>query len=136
MRFLVGPNLEWGTFDALRRAAPDVVIVERYRDDFRSLLLSCDVSVSQAGYNTVADILIAGTPAVFVAFDGDRENEQPRRARILEELGRAESLMMSGLTPERLAIAIDRAVTKDVVNSKFDLFGARASADILASAIA
>ena len=135
-RFLVGPNLEWGTFDALRRAAPDGVIVERYRDDFRSLLLSCDVSVSQAGYNTVADILIAGTPAVFVAFDGDRENEQPRRARILEELGRAESLMMSGLTPERLAIAIDRAVTKGVVNSKFDLFGARASADILASAIA
>ena len=69
-------------------AAPDGVVVERYRDDFRSLLSACEVSVSQAGYNTVADILTADTQAVLVAFDDGGENEQPRRARMLAERGR------------------------------------------------
>ena len=135
-RFLVGPNAERGSFDALCRAAPDGVVVEHYRNDFRSLLLSCDVSVSQAGYNTVADILTAGTPAVLVAFDEGSENEQPQRAQVLEELGCAQSLLMSELTPKQLADAIDRVVTQDVIDAKFDLSGAKASVDILASAIA
>jgi len=135
-RLLAGPNLETSTFEALRRAAPDGVQIEHYRDDFRTLLAACEMSVSQAGYNTVADILTAGAPAVLVAFDAGTENEQPRRAQKLEALGRVQALSMSALTPERLAAAIDRASMQDISHSEFDTGGAAKSLEILAMAMA
>jgi predicted glycosyltransferase len=84
--------------------------VERYRPDFRALLAGAAVSVSQAGYNTVADILSTDTPAVLVPFDTDGEDEQPRRAQKLVKAGRVEMILSSDLTPQRFAEAIERAV--------------------------
>ncbi len=135
-RLLLGPNVVAAAFEEFRRAAPDGVVVERYRDDFRSLLSACEVSVSQAGYNTVADILTADTQAVLVAFDDGDENEQPRRARMLAERGRVQSLTMSALTPEHLAAAIDLASLQDKPCLEFDLDGAANATEILAAAAA
>jgi predicted glycosyltransferase len=109
-RLLVGPNVEEGIYTALFEKASDGVTVERYRTDFRALLAGASVSVSQAGYNTVADILSTDTPAVLVPFDTDGEDEQPLRAKKLAQAGRVEMISPSDLTPQRLAGAIDRAV--------------------------
>ena len=109
-RLLVGPNVGEVNFTALSEKASDGVTVERYRTDFRALLAGAAVSVSQAGYNTVADILSTNTPAVLVPFDTDGEDEQPRRAQKLAQVGRVEIISSSDLTPQRFARAIDRAV--------------------------
>jgi len=109
-RLLAGHNMAAADFDALRVRAPDGVIVERARRDFPTLLAGAALSVSQAGYNTVIDLLLAGTPAVLVPFAGDGETEQPDRAAVLAARGWAESVAEDTLTPATLAAAIDRAV--------------------------
>jgi len=65
------------------------VIVEPVRADFRTLLSNCRVSVSQAGYNTVADLVTTNSHAVLVPFAGSGEQEQLMRANRMAELGRA-----------------------------------------------
>ncbi|MEL0022473.1 MAG: glycosyltransferase, partial [Rickettsiales bacterium] len=123
------------SLEELRRSAPDGVRIERYRKDFPALLESCAVSVSQAGYNTVADILQSGAAAVLVPFDLDGEDEQPRRAAKLAALGRVQSVAGDELTPETLAGAIDRAADAPEIECAFDLCGAAHSVALLRQAI-
>ena len=51
------------------------------------MLRRCRVSVSQAGYNTVLDILAARAAAVVVPFASGRETEQSLRAERLAARG-------------------------------------------------
>lgn len=110
-RILVGPNLPEADRDALA-AAPDGVIVEPVRADFLTLLGNAAVSISQAGYNTVADLALSGCPSVLVPFAGPTggETEQPTRAHLLARAGRAVCLPEAELSPATLATAIDQAV--------------------------
>jgi predicted glycosyltransferase len=108
-RLLAGDNLPSDTFDTLRAAAPPGVIVERARPDFPALLRGAAVSISQAGYNTVTDLLSAGTPAVLVPFADADETEQTLRARYLAKRGIAQLVEASDLNLECLAAAIDAA---------------------------
>ena len=135
-RLLIGPNMAEVIFSALSEKASDGVTVERYRSDFRTLLSGAAVSVSQAGYNTVADILSTNTPAVLVPFDTDGEDEQPRRAQKLAEVGRAEIIASSRLTPQCLADAIDRAAIR-TPSAEFvlDMEGATNTVAILRQAL-
>ena len=89
-RVIAGTNLPESDFAALRASAPAGVVVERFRDDFAALLRACRVSVSQAGYNTVLDLLMTGARAVLVPFAAGRETEQLLRAERLAALGAAE----------------------------------------------
>ena len=66
-------------------------------------------SVSQAGYNTAIEVLAARTPAVFVPFADEGEVEQILRCRALAARGLCEWVAPDALTPEALAVAIDRA---------------------------
>lgn len=109
-RLLTGPNLPEPVFRELARSAPPGVAVERHRADFRDLLAGCAVSISQAGYNTVMDILATKARAVVVPFTGGQESEQSVRARLLADRGCLEMVDPAGLTPEALARAIDRAM--------------------------
>ena len=79
-RILAGSSLTDAEFAASRREAPAGVVIERFRADFPALLRRCHVSVSQAGYNTVLDILHARARAVLVPFAAERETEQSVRA--------------------------------------------------------
>ncbi|MGB0554342.1 MAG: glycosyltransferase family protein [Alphaproteobacteria bacterium] len=135
-RLLVGPNVAEVIFSTLSEQALEGVMVERYRTDFRRLLAGASVSVSQAGYNTVADILSTNTPAVLVPFDTDGEDEQPRRAQKLAQAGRTETIASSHLTPQRLADAIDR-VAMSTPSSEFvlDMGGATNTVSILRQAL-
>jgi predicted glycosyltransferase len=110
------------------------VIVERSRADFGTLLQNCCVSVSQAGYNTLMEILDRRARAVVVPFAGGDETEQTMRAKALAASGRIEVVEEQGLSPETLASAIDRALSAPKPPpSAIDLDGARKSAQLLAA---
>lgn len=133
-RILVAGGFEPATFDRLARRASDGLIVERARPDFPALLARATLSVSQAGYNTVMDILGAGVRAILVPFAAGRETEQSVRAAALEARGRALALDEAALTPERLCAAIEQALKAAPPGpSPFALDGAEHSAQLIAS---
>jgi len=109
-RILIGDNLPQEDFARFAAAAPDGVIVERSRPDFRARLARCRLSISQAGYNTAIEVLRAGVPAVLVPFVGSGETEQSLRARILAERGVAVALAEAELSGETLAHAVADAL--------------------------
>lgn len=134
-RLIAGNNLPEADFVALRAGAPPGVAVERFRHDLAGLLRGCRVSVSQAGYNTVLDILAARARAVLVPFAAARETEQLLRAERLAALGAVELVRESELTPERLAAAIERAAGRAPAPVAVDTAGAACSAGLIAAMI-
>lgn len=127
-RILVGNNLDQSSFDQLQQAASEGIIVERNRADFPALLKRCAVSVSQAGYNTVMDILRQQAAAVLVPFAEAGEVEQSLRAQQLQKRGRVVCLDEDNLTAEKLAQAIDQACNMKVKNFEVNMGGADNSA--------
>ncbi len=111
-RILIGRGVPEADFLALRESAPAHVAVERARPDFRALLGAAELSVSQAGYNTVVDLLRCGTTSVLVPFEAGRETEQRLRAERLVALGLAEILPEADLSPRNLAGAIRRGLAR------------------------
>jgi predicted glycosyltransferase len=109
-RLLTGRNLAQPVFDALVRTAPPGVTIERHRADFPAHLAGARLSVSQAGYNTVLDILRAQVPAVLIPFAAGAETEQPLRAAMLAARGLAEVVPEAALDARNLAAAIDRSL--------------------------
>lgn len=132
-RILMGPNLPDEDRAMLSHASAGIE-VEETRSDFLDLLASASLSISQAGYNTVADLLVAQCPAVLVPFEGPngKETEQPARARLLAEAGRAAVVPEPALTAETLARAVDIALTLPAPAAKsYQSDGAAATAHIL-----
>jgi predicted glycosyltransferase len=136
-RLLAGRNLPEPTFAMLAERAGPEVIVERARPDFPQLLANCRISVSQAGYNTVMDIVNAQARAVLVPFVGAGETEQSLRAGRLARRGLAQSVPETALDPARLAAAIDAADAMPTPDfARIDRRGAEASVEILRAALA
>ncbi len=143
-RILVGDNLPEELFRAFCIAVPSGVVVERARPDFPVLLARARLSISQAGYNTVLDVLTAGIPAVVVPFAGSSETEQPLRACLLGERGALTVLPEAELSPATLAEAIGSALAKAPTPSGIagldvgglDVGGAKKTAQIIAQAAA
>jgi predicted glycosyltransferase len=109
-RILAGPHLPEPDFAALGAALPQGVALERFRADFPALLRHALLSISQAGYNTVLDILEARARAVVVPFAAGNETEQGLRAELLARAGVMEIVPEAELSGERLAAAIGRAL--------------------------
>jgi predicted glycosyltransferase len=113
-RLIAGPNLPQADYDDLARKLSTGVLLERFRNDFQNLLRNCHVSLSQAGYNTILDVLRAGARAVVVPFATGGETEQALRARILAERGLIHVVDAQTLDGRkgaaRLAQAIERAL--------------------------
>ncbi|MEE9209029.1 MAG: glycosyltransferase, partial [Kiloniellales bacterium] len=109
------------------------------RPDFRSLLARARLSISQAGYNTVLEVLAAGVPAVVVPFAAGSESEQSLRARRLAERGALTLVEEAALTPANLATAMAAALARGRVESGaagLDLRGAQTTVDILRERLA
>ena len=134
-RLLAGPNLPEEVFERLAEALPDNVILERYRREFPKMLRRCRLSVSQAGYNTILDILAAGARAVVVPFASERETEQQLRAERLAACGVLEVLPETQLTAAELAHAIERAIKRDRRMISVEMGGARRSAHLIGNMI-
>jgi predicted glycosyltransferase len=135
-RWLVvtGPNLPDEAFEALKREAGPSVTLSRFEPDLAGLIAASRVSVSQAGYNTVADVLRAGCASVLVPFEGKGEQEQLLRAGRLDAAGRAVMLREGALDARTLAQAIGRALDLDLALAPaVNLDGAANSAALLVS---
>jgi predicted glycosyltransferase len=110
-RFLVGHNLNDRVFADLASEVGPNIIVDRARRDFPTLLKRCRLSISQGGYNTVLETLAAGARAVIAPYAGGLETEQTLRAEALQARGALEVVSEDDLTPERLATAVNQALT-------------------------
>ncbi len=131
-RILVGPDLPDAGLRRLRDGAPAGVRVERNRRDFPHLLARCHVSISQAGYNTVTDILRSRARAVLVPYADSGEREQTLRAEMLDARGLAVMLPPERLRPASLAAALDAAAGLPRAHGpRIDLDGASRSAGLL-----
>lgn len=139
-RLITGPYLPGGLRADLEAVAARLggppgrpgVVVETFRDDFPALLGAAALSISQAGYNTVLDVVASGVRAVVVPFEGSGD-EQPLRARILAERGVLKVVGEAELSPARLGEAIEAALTAPgfPAASSFDMKGAARSVEIL-----
>ena len=136
-RLLAGANMPDADFARLRASSSPLLIVERARPDFRSLLSRSALSISQAGYNTMMDILVARCPALVVPFAGAEESEQSLRAREFERRGVLSVLDEKELSPATLARAAAVALQKGLRGQppSIDLDGARRSATIIIETI-
>lgn len=129
---VTGPNLPEAEVARLRAAAPSHLEFHRFRSDFPALLGSALLSVSQAGYNTVCDILQAGCRSVLVPYAAGGETEQSFRAARLAARERAVVLQESDLSGAQMALAIRRALDgPDPAQSTIALDGAARSAQLL-----
>ena len=121
---LIGRGVAEADVVDLRQSAPDNARVEWARPDFPALLAGCALSISQAGYNTVLDLLQAGRPALLVPFDAGNETEQALRAAALARAGLAR-IATAAEGPQALAAALEAALAQGAPpTAKVDLDGA------------
>jgi predicted glycosyltransferase len=107
---IAGPNLPEADFVELSGRATANVEVFRFRKDFPSLLTGAKLSVSQAGYNTVCDVLRAGVRSLLIPFTAGGETEQTARAERLQARGRALMLTEAELNVDTMRAAIETAL--------------------------
>jgi predicted glycosyltransferase len=105
-RFVTGHHMPEDTYQDLMRRSGDGVIVERSRPDLPAVIERADLSISQAGYNTIAELMAAGTPSVVIPFEGGVETEQRLRADLLAERGHLQVVPETDLS----AASLDRAM--------------------------
>lgn len=129
---ITGPNMPQADFDAISAQASDKVSVFRFRKDFPSLLSAAKLSVSQAGYNTVCDILRAKCRSLLIPFAVGGETEQGARAERLAKLQLAHVLQEDQISGPAMADAIRQALALPSPDSQnLDLNGAQGTAAIL-----
>ena len=108
-RVLAGPAVGAAAFQRLKKLARGSARVERNRTDFLALLAACRVSLSQAGYNTLIDVVAARARAIVVPFNDGDQSEQPARAKLFAQKGLVQVLSSGNLDPSLLAAAVDTA---------------------------
>ncbi|MEX6506201.1 glycosyltransferase family protein [Jiella sp. M17.18] len=135
-RFFTGPRFPDAEFEALAARAGDGIVVERFARDFQARLDGCALSISQAGYNTVMNLLRAEAPAVVVPYDAGEETEQLFRARRLQELGLLTVLRSAELAPDTLVRAIAATLARTGgERRRIDLDGAAHTAELIKALI-
>ncbi|QCI96868.1 glycosyltransferase family protein [Agrobacterium larrymoorei] len=129
---ITGPNMPQADFDAISAQAGDTVSVFRFRKDFASLLSGAKLSISQAGYNTVCDILQAKCRSLLIPFAAGGETEQGARASRLSKLGLAHVLEEDAISPQSMAEAIRQTLAlAEPGETTLDLDGAAGTARAL-----
>ncbi|GHB19284.1 glycosyl transferase [Pseudovibrio japonicus] len=132
-RVLVGQGLPEAEFQKLLRYSSSKFVIERARKDFPALLKNAKLSISQAGYNTVVDILRAGVPSVLVPFAQEAETEQTQRALSLMKHHRAVAVPEKVLSAKTLAQAAEKALSLPAPDLRVALNGAEVAAQVLAA---
>ncbi|MFT5508523.1 MAG: putative glycosyltransferase [Hyphomicrobiaceae bacterium] len=129
---LAGPRMTEADFTKLATlAGTHDVQLERYRDGLTDLMAHAQISIQRAGYNTIADMLIAGCRGVLVPDADGGQMEQPLRAAKVAELGRAVVVREDELSASTLAAGIDRAMAMPATKLELNFDGATRSAEII-----
>ncbi len=135
VKMFTGPFMPQTEFDRLVALAEDAVQVERFSDDFLSLLAAADLSISMGGYNTSMNLLATGVPALVWPYPGDRE--QGLRARRLSVLGVLKVLTEADFRPLRLASMIRQMLRQRMIAAtRIDMDGAAETARRLTELVA
>lgn len=129
-RILVSPSIEDSQFQVLQQIAGEGFLIERNRPDFSELLKRARLSISQAGYNTVTDILNSDTAAVVIPYAEADEVEQTMRAQKLQDCGRLVLLKQDDLSPAAMVAAMEKA-DQQSSTLKVNLAGGKNSASII-----
>ncbi len=93
---------------AYAQAGMEGCIVEPFIDDMAAAYAAADLVLCRAGATTVAELTVAGKPAVFVPFPHATHNHQVHNARFLERQGAAlvvEESQLRGEGADRVDLA-------------------------------
>jgi UDP-N-acetylglucosamine--N-acetylmuramyl-(pentapeptide) pyrophosphoryl-undecaprenol N-acetylglucosamine transferase len=80
---------EYNEVAAAYRAMPVRAAVRAYADRMGLAYAAADLAVARAGASTIAELLAAGVPTVFMPYPFHRDNHQMQQARAVERLGAA-----------------------------------------------
>ena len=107
VRHVIGAR-DWDAFDAVGGAPRPGLLYQpvRYEDRMDLLLTAADVAVCRAG-GSVAELAVAGLPAVLVPLPGAPGDHQTANARAFVDAGAAVMVADNELTPARLATELD-----------------------------
>jgi predicted glycosyltransferase len=125
---ICGPNMPQEVYTRLAWDPPPGVIIERWRPDLPTLLRNCILSVSQAGYNTIMDVVQARARAVIVPFAEGNQTEQQLRARVFASHRLLTVVDPATLAPETMARAVDETLDLEPGPLAIDMSGAEATA--------
>lgn len=114
----------------------DLVRVESTVANLPARMARAHLSISQAGYNTVMELMATGAPAVVVPFEGGVETEQRLRADLLASRGSLQVVTEDNLTSETLSAAMDAALKTDRTQLEVDLRGAQTTSALVAQLMA
>jgi UDP-N-acetylglucosamine--N-acetylmuramyl-(pentapeptide) pyrophosphoryl-undecaprenol N-acetylglucosamine transferase len=92
---------------ALYRAADVNAECSAFIKDMASVYRQADLIVSRAGATTVAELAIAGKPAIFIPYPFAADNHQEINAKEMAEAGAALSFRQAELTADKLLAAIE-----------------------------
>jgi predicted glycosyltransferase len=127
-----GPNIPPAELQMLTAKAPPNLLISAFRKDFANLLSAARLSISQAGYNTVCDLLQANCRALLIPFAAGGESEQTIRARRLEALNLAKVLPEQELSANSLGEAVKAGLkTSRPAGHELNLRGAERTTEIL-----
>jgi UDP-N-acetylglucosamine--N-acetylmuramyl-(pentapeptide) pyrophosphoryl-undecaprenol N-acetylglucosamine transferase len=117
-----GANPDAATLLEKRSALPETLrrryrVAELIGDELPDVYAAADVVIGRAGAGTVAELAIAGIPAILIPLPGAGGDEQALNARVLGDAGGAIVLPQHEATPERLRSAmlglLDDAARRD-----------------------
>ncbi|MGL4975717.1 MAG: glycosyltransferase family protein, partial [Bosea sp. (in: a-proteobacteria)] len=131
-----GPNMEPAAHAALLGNSAPGIEIRAFVDDLPARLAGAQLSISQAGYNTVAEIACAGCASVLVPYERGGETEQLTRASRYETNGRAICLREADMNPAAVADAVLRALALPKTQPDARFGGAARTAELLLSALA
>jgi predicted glycosyltransferase len=129
---VTGPLMPAEDVDDLRERARGLdVRVLTDRDDLAAVAAHARAAVAMAGYNTVSELLRAGTPALLVP-RARPSSEQLIRATTLADAGRVDMLHPDDLSPAAVGDALDRLLARPRATSGLeDADGADRAAQVL-----
>lgn len=128
---VTGPNMDPAQHAVLASHAGAGLDVRTFVPDLAARFAGARLSISQAGYNTVAELLATRCASVLIPFEQGGETEQLTRARHLAAKGLAVCLREADMNPSALALAANEALSLNPPSVSVALDGARQSAALL-----
>ncbi len=133
---VTGHHMKPEAVQAIEACVPAGTRIDRSVPNLPALMARCALSISQAGYNTLLELLAARTRAVVVPYEGGVETEQRLRADLLQAAGALEVVTEAELSADSLAAAMERAHRRPrVAGPLVDLDGAARTASLVAEQV-
>ncbi len=128
---IAGRGLAAADWASLQTKVGDRVELVRHVDDLPARLAQARLSISQAGYNTVAEAMAARCPMVLVPFAAGDETEQTHRAVAVAEQDAATVVEEQRLDAETLAAAALERAARPFPSLSLDVDGATRTARLV-----